>query len=185
MSQVLHARSTLFDLSQESDKAELIAGRIVRIMPTGRRPNRVAARIFRSLDDYAEQIGRGEAYTDNMGFTVPMLPSGRESFSPDVSYFEGPFPSDAMRFIQGPPMFAVEVRSDNDYGNAAELEMAAKRADYFQAGTQVVWDVDSIHVYRANDTNGPTTFVRGQMADALPVLPGWSVSVDWVFDAAT
>ena len=47
-----------------------------------------------------------------------------------------------MRFIEGPPTFAVEVRSENDYGPAAEREMAAKRADYFEAGTLVVWDVD-------------------------------------------
>jgi hypothetical protein len=37
---------------------------------------------------------------------------------------------------------AVEVRSEGDYGPAAEREMAAKRRDYFAAGTQVVWDVD-------------------------------------------
>ena len=39
-----------------------------------------------------------------------------------------------MRFIEGPPTLAVEVRSENDYGDAAEREMAAKRADYFAAG---------------------------------------------------
>ena len=42
------------------------------------------------------------------------------------------------------PTFAVEVRSEGNYGDAAEEEMAAKRADYFQAGTAVVWDVDPI-----------------------------------------
>ena len=47
-----------------------------------------------------------------------------------------------MRFVAGPPTFAVEVRSENDYGPSAEREMAAKRADYFEAGTRVVWDVD-------------------------------------------
>ena len=46
-----------------------------------------------------------------------------------------------MRFIEGSPDFAAEVRSENDYGDDAELEMAEKRADYFAAGTQVVWDV--------------------------------------------
>src|SRR5438094_678067 len=117
MSQVPQGRSTLTDLSQESGKAELIAGRIVRIMPTGRRPNRVAGRIYRSLDDYAQQAGRGEAYTDNMGFAIAMLPSGRESFSPDASIFFGPFTADALRFVQGAPTLAVEVRSENDYGD--------------------------------------------------------------------
>src|SRR3989442_1741661 len=46
-----------------------------------------------------------------------------------------------MGFIQGPPTFAVEVRSESDYGPAADAQVGAKRADYFLAGTLVVWDV--------------------------------------------
>ena len=34
------------------------------------------------------------------------------------------------------------MRSENDYGRSVEEKMAAKRADYFAAGTLVVWDVD-------------------------------------------
>lgn len=60
-----------------------------------------------------------------------------------------------MRFLEGAPIFAVEVRSENDYGRAAEQDMADKRADYFAAGTRVVWDVDVlsdaiVRVYRAD-----------------------------------
>ena len=145
MSSATQTAATLDDLYREEGKAELIAGRIIPLMATGRRPNRVAFRICRSLDDYAEATGRGEAYTDNMGFAVPPLSSGRESFSPDASYFVGPFPANVMRFLEGPPTFAVEVRSENDYGDAAEEAMAAKRADYFEAGTAVVWDVDPVN----------------------------------------
>src|SRR5947209_930828 len=162
MSTIRQARATLDDLYRTPEKAELIGGRIVRFMATGRKPNRVAGRIFRSLDDYAAQTGRGEAYTDNIGFAIPELPSGRESFAPDASYYDGPLPADPMRFLEGPPTFAVEVRSENDYDAAAQAEMADKRADYFAAGTQVVWDVDPlaecIHVYRASAPNRPTTY---------------------------
>src|SRR3954470_20499371 len=133
-------RATLADLERTSGKAELIGGRIVHLMPTGLRPNLVAGRIYRSLADHVDATGRGVALTDNMGFVVPELPSGRESFSPDVAYYGGPFSVDDMRFIQGAPTFAVEVRSEGDSGPAAERAMAAKRADYFAAGTSVVWD---------------------------------------------
>ncbi|HZZ82010.1 MAG TPA: Uma2 family endonuclease, partial [Gemmataceae bacterium] len=68
---------------------------------------------------------------------------------------------------------------------SAESEMAEKRADYFQAGTEVVWDVDPlaecIHVYRASDPDRPLTFRRGQTVDAEPAVPGWRVDVDWIF----
>src|SRR6478752_521099 len=54
--------ATLKDLYGVDGKAELIDGRIVPLMPTGRYPHRIAFRISRSLDDHAETIGRGEAY---------------------------------------------------------------------------------------------------------------------------
>jgi Uma2 family endonuclease len=88
-----------------------------------------------------------------------------------------------MRFNEGPPTFAVEVRSENDYGNAAEEEMADKREDYFQAGTLAVWDVDplafTITCYRLHQP--PVVFHRGQTADAEPAVPGWRIAVDDVF----
>lgn len=185
MATVGQARATLDDLYREPGKAELIGGRIVQLMATGHLPNRIAGRIFRSLDDYAEQTGRGVACTDNMGFAIPELPSGRESFSPDAAYYDGPMPANPMRFIEGPPTLAVEVRSENDYGPAAELEMAAKRGDYFAAGSSVVWDVDPLNeqiaVYRAATPDQPTVFSRGQIAEAEPAVPGWRVAVDWIF----
>ena len=185
MATVQTPAATLDDLARVTDKAELIDGRIELLMPTGRKPGRVAGRIYRSLDDYATQTGRGEAYPDNVGFAVPRLSSGRESFAPDASYHLGPFPADPMRFLQGPPLLAVEVRSESDYTPSAEAGLAAKREDYFEAGTRIVWDVDPIaeciHVYRAETPDQPATFRRGQVVDAEPLLPGWHVDVDWIF----
>ncbi len=90
-----------------------------------------------------------------------------------------------MKFYQGAPVFAVEVRSEGDYGPRAEREMAAKRADYFAAGTLVVWDVDLlsknvVRVYRASETE-PTIYRRGQLAEAEPAVPGWTMPVDALF----
>jgi Uma2 family endonuclease len=180
-----HLKATLDDLYREEGKAELIGGRIVHLMPTGRKPNRIAARIFKSLDDYAEATGRGEAYTHNMGFAVPELNSGRESFSPDASFYSGSFPANEMQVIAGPPTLAVEVRSESAYGVAGLAAIAAKRADYFEAGTLVVWDVDTraecVNVYRFDAPDQPTTHRRGGTADAEPAVPGWTMDVDRIF----
>lgn len=90
-----------------------------------------------------------------------------------------------MWFIEGAPTFAVEVRSENDYCDAAEGELAAKRADYFAAGTLVVWDVDplatTIAVYRADSPAQPTLYGKGQVAEAEPAIPGWRLPVDEIF----
>jgi Uma2 family endonuclease len=78
------------------------------------------------------------------------------------------------------------VRSEGDYGPRAETEMAAKRAEYFTAGTQVVWDVDvlrgeCIRVFRSTDPENPSLFRRGESADAEPALPGFRMPVDEIF----
>ena len=77
------------------------------------------------------------------------------------------------------------MRSKGDYGDAAEAEMAAKRADYFESGTPVVWDVDPkaelIRIYRAAAPDRPTVVGRGQVADAEPAVPGWRLDVNQVF----
>ena len=176
-------RATLADLARAEGKAELVAGRVVPLMPTGHRPNVIAGRIYRRLADHADTTGVGVAYTDNMGFAVPELSTGRESFSPDAAYYTGPLPLRPMRFVEGPPDFAAEVRSENDYGPAAESEMAAKRAEYFEAGTVVVWDVDpitrAVRRWRAGDI-APAVFPPGTDADAEPAVPGWRLSVDWL-----
>jgi hypothetical protein len=115
MSSATHAAATLDDLRRVEGKAELIAGRIVHLVPTGYKPNRVAARI----------------------------------------------------------------------GDSAEAALAAKRADYFEAGTKVVWDVDPtaklIRSYRALTPDQPAVFRTGQMADAEPAVAGWRLPVDRVF----
>jgi Uma2 family endonuclease len=178
-------RATLDDLYRVEGKAELIGGRIVRFMPSGDVPSLVAGEIFANLRSHARATGVGRAYPDGVGYAVPLLPSGRQSFAPDASYFTGTRPANRMRFIVGPPTFAAEVRSENDYGPAAEADMAAKRADYFAAGTQVVWDVDpiaeTVTAYRATDPTRPTVYRRGDVADAEPAVPGWRISVDEIF----
>lgn len=179
-------RATLDDLMRTEGKAELIGGRIVQLMASGEHPGTVALNICVSLRTFGSQTRLGRAYADGVGFAIPELPSGRESFSPDASFYTGPLPTNRMRFIQGAPTFAVEVRSENDYTTSAELEIAAKRTDYFAAGTLVVWDVDpiaeTIDRYIASDPSNPVRFQRGQIADAEPAVPGWRISVDEVFD---
>ena len=177
------AVATLDDLYALDSKAELIAGRIVHLMATGHWPNIVAGRIFRRLADYADATGRGIAYTDNMGFAIAELANGRQSFSPDAAYYTGPLPARRMRFVTAAPDFAVEVRSEGDYGPAADEEIAAKRADYFEAGTVVVWDVDpeagTVTRFVVGDPS-PTRFGAGSEVDAEPALPGWRLAVDWL-----
>jgi Uma2 family endonuclease len=164
-------------------KAELVNGEIVHMPPTGDDPGYAGDEIYVSLREYAKRLKRGRAFADNKGFHVH-LPH-RESFSPDAAYHVGP--RTGMRFLEGAPIFAVEVRSEYDYGPAAERAIAEKRTDYFACGTLVVWDVDLlsedvIKSYKASDLEHPVIFRRGETADAEPAVPGWRMPVNDLFE---
>ena len=177
--------ATLEDLMRVEKRAELINGHIVRFPLMGRTPGRAAAKIMFRLDDRAKLLGEGEAFGPCLVYAIPELPNGRQSFCPDVSFHFGPWPEDQMSWIEGAPVFAVEIRVLEDYECDSEPARVAKRADYFLAGTRVVWDVDSLHevvsCYRATDPLTPTIFRRGDTADAEPAVPGWRLSVDAIF----
>ena len=89
----------------------------------------------------------------------------------------------AARLPVSPPKFAAKATTVR----AAEREMAEKRADYFAAGTKVVWDVDLlgddvVRVYRADSPEQPTVYRRGETAEAEPAVPGWKFVVNELFD---
>ena len=179
--------ATLDDLMRTEGKAELIGGSIVRFMASGVAPSRVALEIAIGLRGHARRVGAAVAYPDGVGYALdpPSLPERRQSFQPDASSHVGPMPSDPMRFIDGSPTFAVEVRSEDDYGAAAEREMGAKRADYLAAGTLAVWDVDplarTVAVHRIDPSKPDAIYGMGRVAGADPAVPGRRLAVDDLF----
>lgn len=180
----MKTQATIEDLYciPENQKAEIVNGAIVFMSPTGFLPNYAASEIYVSLRDYARRTKSGYAIADTAGFLVD-LPN-RRSFSPDAAFYTGQ-PTD-MKFLEGAPVFAVEVRCEGDYGSAAERAVAEKRADYFAAGTFVVWDgdllgEDVIRVYRAENPDTAIVYRRGQEAEAAPAGPGWTFAVDSLF----
>ena len=154
--------ATIEDLYRVDGKAELVNGVIVEMEATGEDPGYAGDEIFMSrFETTSREEGRGRAVSDSKGFVVH-LPN-RQSFSPDAAYYIAE--RAGMRFVEGAPLFAVEVRSENDYGPAAEREMAAKRADYFAAGTLVVWDVDLL-------SETLSVFIEPMRRTALPSTAG-------------
>jgi Uma2 family endonuclease len=174
---------TLVDqLYRTPEKAEIVHGRIVMMSPASDEHGYAVGEVFASLRENVRQRRVGRAIPDKVGFLCN-LPH-RKSFSPDAAYYTGP--RGRRKFYPQAPDFAVEI-SEDDYGPAAEPEMAEKRADYFAAGTKVVWDVDLhsddvVRVYRATEPDKPTVYRRGQQAEAEPAVTGWSMPVDALFD---
>jgi Uma2 family endonuclease len=179
---MIHRTATIEDLLETEGKAELVRGEIKLMPPAGDEPSSASNAVASSLRVYMLSHSGGRAYGDGAGFLVN-LPE-RRSFSPDAAWYTGP--RSGMRFLPEAPAFAAEIRSENDYGPAAEDEIAAKRADYFAAGTLVVWDVDLrsddvVSVYRADAPLVPKIYRRGEVAEAEPAVPGWRMKVEELF----
>jgi Uma2 family endonuclease len=159
------------ELYKVEGKAEIVDGRIVYMSPTRLDPGRAGGAIFLSLRAFEKTAG-GVAIPDNVGFLTD-LPH-RKSFCPDAAFYTGP--RTGMKFLSQAPDFAAEVRSEGDYGPGAEREMAKKRADYFAAGTKVVWDVDLesdevVRVYRAARPTAPRYIAAARRPKPSPPCP--------------
>lgn len=138
--------ATIDDLYRvpENGKAEIVEGELVLMSPTGFLPGRASWAICAGLRKYEEETDRGYAIPDNVGFIVD-LPN-RRSFSPDAAFYVGE--PTGGNFLQGAPIFAAEVRSEED------------------------------RVYAAEKPAEPRLYGPGERAEAEHALPGWSMPVD-------
>lgn len=174
----------LYAMEYDSGKVELVNGELVWMPPPGFLHNYVGSDILFYLKLYQRETQSGYATMDGINYTAQLPGRAVRTFNPDAAYTHG-LPPVTPGFIEGPPLFAVEVRSPSDYGPKRDAAYAEKRADYFAAGTVVVWDVDprerTIRSYRANAPDTPATFRDGDTANAEPALPGWRVAVHDLF----
>jgi len=109
-------QATIEDLYRAPGKAEIVDGEMVPMSPTGFLPGYAGGEIFASLREYGRRTKVGIATPDNVGFKID-LPN-RRSFSPDAAFYVGR--PTGMKFLNGAPVFAVEIRSEGDYGHKAE-----------------------------------------------------------------
>ncbi len=170
--------ATIDDRYQCEGRAELIQGRIVELPLQGGLAGYATGRVSSALAEYEKLTKSGRAFASKQAYVVD-LPH-RQSFSPDASYHS--IRKLSAKFVDGAPIFAVEVRSEHDYGPAAERKMSQKRADYFAAGTLVVWDVDVLHgytirSYRHVQPESPQVFTQDQIATVELALSGFEFPV--------
>ncbi len=170
-------------LYRTEGRAEIVGGKIIKLDLDGFLSGQAKSNITFCLHEYQKGRKTGFVVTTLVVHIVD-LPH-RKSFSPSVSFHFGK--RTGMKFLEGAPIFAVEVRSENDYGKKAEKAIGEKRADYFAAGTAIVWDVDLLNddvikSFHRENPEKPKIFRRGEIADAEPALSGWKMPVDELFE---
>ena len=150
-------------------KAEIVDGRIVLMSPTGRKPGRASGAICSSLRAMRKPVRwfclSGQCCIFG-GLAAPKELCPDAAFSTEAARDE--VWKAVARCLRSRCVAKVTtVRT-------AEREMADKRADYFAAGTKVVWDVDLlsddvVRVYRADAPNSPRSIAAVKQPRRSPL----------------
>ena len=170
----------LFALPDDGGRSELVAGEIIHMAPTGAEHGVVTARIGHLIQEYAIAHGTGVCCGAETGFILQRRPdivrAPGIAFVADERIPKTGIPKTYWPFA---PDLAVEVVSPSD----RLTEMHAKIADYFAAGTRLVWLVEPaarvVHIYRS-PRDVQMIGDDGELSGG-DLLPGFRCAVQWLF----
>jgi Uma2 family endonuclease len=158
-------------------RCELVRGVVCEMSPPNWNHGAVAARVASLLQLWSDRAGAGTVRVES-GFVLARSPDTVRG--PDVSFVrrgrawvtDGPW-------IRGGPDLAVEVRSPHD----RQRETDERVADYFAAGTTLVWIVDpAARTIVVRSPGAPDrTLTESDFLEGGDVLPGFRVAVREVF----
>jgi len=170
----------LLALPDDGKRYELVEGELQEMPPVSGPHGRDGLRIGSQFLVYAETHDLGEAYGADTGFILSRNPDTVRA--PDAAFVrkERLVEIDAEGFLPLAPDLAVEVVSPSNTVN----EMSRKVQEYLDAGTAIVWVVEpqrrQVTVYT------PDVIARiyrdGDVLDGGDVLPGFTLSVTYIFD---
>lgn len=117
------------------------AGELIVMTPAGGKTSNREGYLFRELDLWAEQDGRGIAFNSNGGFS---LPDGSVR-APDAAWlslekWNRLSPEQQSKYPPFCPEFVIELRSPSD--SLSDLEQ--KMADWLANGAQLAWLIDPL-----------------------------------------
>ena len=172
----------LTQLRNDEKRYELIDGELVEMSAAGGIHGRLATKIARYLDEYAE--------VHNLGIVTVETghhPRGNRFtlLVPDVAFVgtenaPDPFPE---KFVPLMPDLAVEIASPSD----TTKEMREKAQLYLTNGTQIVWLVmptkQAVEIHRASTGLGAEheTLALGDSLSGEDVLPGFELELRRLF----
>lgn len=170
----------LLALPENDMQYELVEGELIEMSPSSRLHSRDGQRIAARLAVFVEDNDLGEVHGADGGFILRRNPDTVRS--PDAAFVrkERLTDLDEDGFLPLAPDLAVEVVSPSNTVN----EMSLKVQEYLDAGTSIVWVVETLRrqvTVHTPDRN-PRIYRDGETLDGGDVLPGFALSVTYIFD---
>lgn len=158
------------------ENAELVEGEIVEYMRPTPEHGEISGNLITLLKVWLKQNKLGRAGTDG-GFIVGRNPD--KVRGPDVWFVSNErIPENTEKFWEVAPDLVAEIISPSDTANVVK----GKLADYFAAGTKLVWLVYPLYRQVEAHIPGEKTLVFDE-TDTLEsaILPGFSCKVSELF----
>ena len=162
-------------LARDIEGYEYVKGQLVPMSSPSLGHAKISARITRYLLTYVSENQLGDVYVE-AGFKV-----GERGMKPDVAFIStARLPEDESKGSPIPPDFAIEVISPTD----VQWRVTEKVKAYLEAGTQMVWVVESVMetvtVYRSE--TDIKVFTGADTLTGEDVVPGFSCQVAQLFE---
>lgn len=168
---------------------ELVAGRLVRMPPTGVEHDDVGAGLQHELFAFVVARRLGRVTLSDVGFRLDRAGEKHIVLAPDIAFVSAErlaqLPPrgtpERKKFFPFAPDLAVEVASPDQY----RPEMAQKARLYLAAGTRLLWLVwpgsRQVDIWRPGNDQPVTTLTVGNTLDGEEVVPGFTFPVARLF----
>jgi Uma2 family endonuclease len=169
---------------------ELVAGRLVRMSPTGGKHSDVSGNIYFALRSFVQPRQLGLLTMPETGFRLSRPGQEDTVLAPDIAFISvektASLPprgsTNRKRFFEIAPDLAIEVASPDQH----RPEMAAKPQQYLAAGVQHVWIIwpgrREVDVWRSGSAEPIATLKDDNRLAAPELLPGFDCRVADLFN---
>ncbi len=168
---------------------ELVAGRLVRMPPTGVEHWDIGVPLFRALDTFTAAHNLGRVTWPDTGFRLNQPGQEDIVLSPDIAFVSAErlarLPArntpERRRFFPMAPDLAVEIASPDQHWP----EMATKAQLYVAMGVRLVWIAwpgrREVDMWRPGTARPAATLRPGDQLDGGDVVPGFTYPVADLF----
>jgi Uma2 family endonuclease len=169
-----------FELPDDGQRTELVAGKVVPMNMPGYRHGRICNRIGRLIGNFAEEHHLGTTINNDAGIITARNPDVVRGA--DVSFYSFarvPEGEEPVGYPNAVPEIVFEVVSPSN----TRRQITVKTGEYLIAGVNVVCVVDpSYKTVNLNFPDQPTKELEGDDALTFADLPGFTLPVSKFFE---